>query len=237
MPKTYQTQINDVLLAALLRAWAGWAGSRSLLITLESHGREDLFEDVDLSRTVGWFTSFFPVLLQHEGADDPRALLTATKERLRRIPNHGISYGLLRYLGDDPALVERLHRLPRPQLRFNYLGQFDQMFTGGVLLRRATESYGPTRSPAGHRTHLLVAEGLVAEGQLHFTWTYSANLHHHDTIAQLADRYLAELRSLIEHCLSPNAGAFTPSDFQLAGLNQQQLDDVAALISGLDEEE
>ncbi len=94
-----------------------------------------------------------------------------------------------------------------------------------------------TRSPAGQRTHVLVAEGLVAEGQLHFTWTYSANLHHHDTIARLANRFLTELRSLIEHCLSPGVGAYTPSDFQLAGLNQQQLDDVAALICDLDEED
>ncbi|MFL5804696.1 MAG: condensation domain-containing protein, partial [Roseiflexaceae bacterium] len=235
VPKTYHTQINDVLLAALLRAWVGWTGSRSLLITLESHGREDLFDDVDLSRTVGWFTSFFPLLLRQEGAEDPAALLIATKERLRRVPDHGISYGLLRYLADDTAIAEQLRALPRPILRFNYLGQFDQVLSGASMFRRARESYGLTRSPSGQRTHVLIAEGLVAEGQLHFTWTYSANLHCHDTIAQLADRYLAELRALIEHCLSPGVGAFTPSDFVLAGLNQQQLDDVTALISDLDD--
>jgi amino acid adenylation domain-containing protein/non-ribosomal peptide synthase protein (TIGR01720 family) len=235
VPKTYHTQINDVLLAALLRAWVGWTGSRSLLITLESHGREDLFDDVDLSRTVGWFTSFFPVLLQLEDAEDPEALLIATKERLRRIPDHGIGHSLLRYLTDDDSITEQLRALPKPNLRFNYLGQFDQVLSGASLFRRARESYGLTRSSGGQRTHVLIAEGLVAEGQLHFTWTYSANLHRHNTIEQLANRHLAELRALIEHCLSPAAGAFSPSDFLLAGLNQQQLDSVAMLINDLND--
>jgi non-ribosomal peptide synthase protein (TIGR01720 family) len=142
---------------------------------------------------------------------------------------------LLRYLADDATIAEQLRALPKPNLRFNYLGQFDQVLSGASLFRRAHESYGLTRSADSRRTHALNTEGLVAEGQLHFTWTYSANLHHRDRIEQLANRHLAELRALIEHCLSPAAGAFSPSDFLLAGLNQQELDSVAMLINDLND--
>lgn len=237
LPKAYQTQINDVLLTALLRTGVAWTGQSSLLITLESHGREELFADVDISRTVGWFTAMFPVLLKLEYADDLQTSLQAVKEQLRQIPDHGISYGLLRYLSDDAAIVEQLRELPHPQLRFNYLGQFDQVLRDGVLERRAIEPIGPCRSPLGHRTHTLVVEGLVNEGCLTFTWTYSANLHKETTVTQLAERYIAELRQLITQCLAPRTNGFSPADFELAGLNQQQLDAVAALISDLDDEE
>jgi NRPS condensation-like uncharacterized protein len=101
VPSAYNTQINDVLLTALVQSFAQWTGERSLLIDLEGHGREDLFEDVDMLRTVGWFTSLFPVRLQLEEIDHPGEALKLVKEQLRRIPNRGIGYGVLRYLRQD----------------------------------------------------------------------------------------------------------------------------------------
>ena len=101
VPEAYHTQINDVLLTALVQAFSRWTGARSLLVDLEGHGREEIFEDVDLSRTVGWFTTIFPVLLESGGGFHPGNALKSVKEQLRRIPNRGIGYGLLRYLSRD----------------------------------------------------------------------------------------------------------------------------------------
>src|SRR6185295_15826710 len=114
----YHTRIDDVLLTALARAFQRWTGEDALLVELEKHGREDLFEDVDLSRTVGWFTNAFPVLLRVE----------APKEQLRRIPRGGIGYGLLRYLCRDEEVARQMRVLPGAAVSFNYLGQLDQMF-------------------------------------------------------------------------------------------------------------
>src|SRR5258705_2581520 len=99
VPGVYHTQINDVLLTALVEAMAAWTGRRTLLVALEGHGREELLADVDVSRTVGWFTSLFPVLLDLDTARDPESALKSVKEQLRAIPRRGIGYGILRHLG------------------------------------------------------------------------------------------------------------------------------------------
>ena len=97
VPSAYRTQINDILLAALGSALSRWTGSPLVHITLEGHGREELFDDVDLSRTVGWFTTTFPIRLDLRETNDPGDLIKSVKEQLRRVPNRGIGYGLLRY--------------------------------------------------------------------------------------------------------------------------------------------
>src|SRR5436190_2803876 len=107
-------------------ALAPWTGTATLRIDLEGHGREAIFEDVDLSRTVGWFTSIFPVVLDLAAGDDPRSMLLSVKAELRRLPNRGMGYGLLRYLSEESDVVEKLRSLPPAEISFNYLGQFDQ---------------------------------------------------------------------------------------------------------------
>src|SRR5205823_14796292 len=104
VPAVYHTQINDVLLTAPVVAFADWTGRRTLLVALDGHGREDLFEGVDLSRTVGWFTSLFPVLLDTSAALDPGSALKRVKEQLRAIPHRGLGYGVLRPLGRDDSV-------------------------------------------------------------------------------------------------------------------------------------
>src|SRR5260370_27574266 len=96
VPRAYRTQINEVLLTALLEALWEWSGEREQRIDLEGHGREDLFPELDLSRTVGWFTTSFPVRLRLEG-EGPGAALKAVKEQVRRGPGRGLGYGALRH--------------------------------------------------------------------------------------------------------------------------------------------
>jgi non-ribosomal peptide synthase protein (TIGR01720 family) len=228
MPAAYNTQINDVLLTALAQAFSRWTGQGALLVTLEGHGREDIFDDVDLSRTVGWFTTLFPVLLDPGEDSHPGAALKSIKEHLRRIPNRGIGYGMLRHLNGNAAIAESLRGLPEPEVSFNYLGQFDQVLSETSAFAWAREARGPTRSLGSHRSHLLDINGSVMEKQLRVTWSYSDNVYRPTTIAALAENFLQALRSLIGHCRSHEAGGLTPSDFPLADLNQKELDELIA---------
>jgi amino acid adenylation domain-containing protein/non-ribosomal peptide synthase protein (TIGR01720 family) len=234
VPAAYNTQINDVLLTALARAWNRWTGSSALFTNLEGHGRENLFEDVDLSRTLGWFTAIFPVLLQLPEASDnwqPGEALKCIKEQIREIPRRGIGYGILRYLVPDSGLANQ----PEPWVVFNYLGQFDQVVAGSTLFRFASESTGPWHSPAQRRRHALEINSLVIDGRLELWWTYSQHLHSEAAIGKLADEFLGAVRELIAHCLSPKAGGHTPSDFPLAHLDQATLDSLIAGQRGIED--
>ncbi len=230
VPKVYHTQINDVLLAALAETYRVWTGTSRLLVDLEGHGREPIAEQTDLSRTVGWFTSIFPVLLDIEGANSPGETLPTVKEQLRQIPQRGIGYGLLRYLREDQGIAAQLRALPQAEISFNYLGQFDQGASATTLFRRARESSGPALSLRGKRRHLLELIGNVTGEQLHLTWIYSEHLHRRATIERLAQRYLEALQELITHCLSPEAGGHTPSDFPLAKLDARTFSKLSSLI-------
>ncbi len=232
LPHTYHTQINDVLLTALVQSFAQWTGSSSLLVNLEGHGREELFE-VDLSRTVGWFTTIFPVLLELSEISHPGEALKSVKEQLRRIPNRGIGYGILRYLSQDTAIPLKL-QVPQAEVIFNYLGQLDRVMSGSseyfntTLLGLAKKSNG-LHSLSGRR-HLLEVNGFIAEGRLQLNWTYSKNVHQRSTVERLAQNFIEALKTLITHCQSPEAGGYTPSDFSAARLNQKQLDKFIAKI-------
>jgi amino acid adenylation domain-containing protein/non-ribosomal peptide synthase protein (TIGR01720 family) len=227
VPAVYHTRIDDVLLTALVLAFRRWTGEDALLVELEKHGREELFEDVDLSRSVGWFTSAFPVLLKLQAtATTLGDVLKSTKEQLRRIPRGGIGYGLLRYLCRDEEIARQMSVLPRAEVSFNYLGQFDQTFQAFGLFGLAREASGAARDQEAQRGNLLEVNASIIGGRLQAEWTYSAEIHDSGTVEKLAHDFLAELQALIAHCLSTKAGAHTPSDFPLARLSQTQLDEL-----------
>lgn len=223
VPAAYHTQINEALLMALAEAHWGWSGNRSLLIELEGHGREDVFDGVDLTRTVGWFTAIFPVRLQIN-SEHPGTALKEIKEHLRSIPNRGLGYGVLRYLSDDPEVGKRLRSFPQPQISFNYLGQFNQVSWGSSIFKPAGESYGPTQSLEDQRRTLLDITGMIVDGRLEVIWTYSKNIHRRSSVEELARRFTESLERLIAHCQSSEAGGYTLSDFPDANLTQVELD-------------
>lgn len=222
VPNAYRTQINDLLLTALTQSFSQWTESRALLIDLEGHGREAIFDDVDLSRTVGWFTTIFPAVLTLESAQ-PGEALKSVKEQLRAIPNRGVGYGLLRYLSGDEEIAARLRQAPQAEVSFNYLGQFDQLLPEGAPFGPASESVGPVHSPRGTRRYALEINAFISGGRLQLEWTYSERIHRRETIECLAQSYSESLRALIAHCLSAEAGGYTPSDFPLAKLDQSKL--------------
>jgi amino acid adenylation domain-containing protein/non-ribosomal peptide synthase protein (TIGR01720 family) len=220
-PAAYRTQINDVLLTALARVICRWTGQASTLIQLEGHGREELFDDIDLSRTVGWFTSLFPVRLTPAvGLADS---LKSVKEQLRGVPNKGLGFGALRYLGDEPAR-QTLAAQPVPRITFNYLGQFDSQFDEAALFVPASESTGREQSSLAPLANWLDINGKVYGGELNLSWSFSHEMFNQATIQRLADDYAQELNALIAHCCEAHNRGVTPSDFPLAELTQAQLD-------------
>ncbi|RMQ90948.1 hypothetical protein ALP97_04614 [Pseudomonas salomonii] len=220
-PSAYRTQVNDLLLTALARVLCRWTGHASTLIQLEGHGRETLFDEIDLTRSVGWFTSAYPLrLTPHAGQGDS---IKAIKEQLRGVPHKGLGYGVLRYLADDQC-KQAMAALPTAQITFNYLGQFDQSFGADALFHPLDESAGLAHDPDAPLPNELSVDSQVYGGELLLRWTFSRERHDPQTIRELADAYLSELQSLIAHCLNDEAGGLTPSDFPLAHLTQSQLD-------------
>ena len=223
VPALWHTQINDALLTALLEAWAGWTGGDRLRIDLEGHGREDLFAGVDVSRTVGWLTSIFPVWLRRETPGDLAATLRSVKEQLRRVPTRGLGYGVLRYLG--PAEVRAALAGPPAAISVNYLGQLTPASAApGTDEDADAWSVGPVRSPRAHRAYQLEINAAVLNGRLRVHWTYSTHLHTAATIAALGTAFLDGLRALIRLAHTTATPGYTPSDFPQARLDQKNLD-------------
>ncbi|MER6397891.1 non-ribosomal peptide synthase/polyketide synthase [Kitasatospora sp. NPDC001603] len=223
VPEVYRTRVNDVLLCALGRVLSRWTGRDRVAVTLEGHGREELFDDVDLARTVGWFTTMYPVALEVPRDADTGGALKAVKESLRAVPRGGLGYGALRHL--RPAGGPPLPELPR--IGFNYLGRQDRNHPPGGLLHAPSGPLGGGMDPSAERPHLLDVLGQVSEGRLGFTWSYSREVHRRETVARLAAELADELRAIIRHCAEPGAGGRTPSDFPLAPLDQPAVDRLA----------
>jgi len=185
---------------------------------------------VDISRTIGWFTAVYPVLLNLENAVNPGDTIKTIKEQLRQIPNKGIGFGLLRYLSRDETLRQNLQKLEQGQVTFNYLGQFDQALPENSPFAPAGEDKGPDHDPGCLRDSLISVSGSIAGNRLHMRFSFSRNLYYENTIRQVAAFYIEELRGLIGHCKSPDAGGRTASDFELAKLDNKKLDKVMAQL-------
>jgi amino acid adenylation domain-containing protein/non-ribosomal peptide synthase protein (TIGR01720 family) len=200
VPSTFKTQINDVLLAALMMALNRWTGQGSARITLEGHGREELFEDVDISRTVGWFTSGFPVVLTRAPGNSHIDNILHTKTLLQSIPKKGVGFGILSYLHPDQSVRQSLHSGHEAQLSFNYLGQFKESQASTWILGEALEPTDQEHSPLGLRKPLIEINALHRRDQLEVNWTFSINLHHTQTIDVLAEHFMNVLSEIVALC-------------------------------------
>jgi len=234
VPKAYRTQINDALLTALVQAFSSWTGDNALLLNLEGHGREEFSKESDISRTVGWFTTMFPVHLRLNETVSIRDALKSIKEQLRRSLHQGLGYGLLRYLIPDQEIAVKLQAGNRPQISFNYLGQFDQMVSSSSLFSSAMNDVADMKGsfgPGNLRPHLIDVVTMVMNNQLHITFRYSENIHRPETIDRLLQNYLTNLRSIINQCQEPEVGSVTASDFIAAKLSQKDLNKLMSRIN------
>jgi non-ribosomal peptide synthase protein (TIGR01720 family) len=181
-------------------------------------------------------TTIFPIHLELEKKATPGDALKSVKEQLRRLPNRGIGYGVLRYLGSG-QVAERLRTAHSPEVSFNYLGQFNQLAANSSLFSLAkgpNETDHTLHGSSGQtntRPHLLDVVAIVTDEQLHLSFTYSGNMHRRETIESFAQNYLERLRSLIKHCQSPEAGSVAVSDFVAATLSQKELKKLMSRIN------
>ncbi len=224
VPVVYHTPILEVLLGAIAQGFQRWTGISSLWVDLESYGRDANFtEDLNLSRTVGWFTSLFPICLNLPATSDPGAIVQAMKTQLRAVPQQGIGYGIQRYLTASAA-----NSLASPaEVSVNYLGQFD----GSSAVHP-----GATHHPHNPRSHRLEIIGAIQSGQLHLEWHYSRQQYRATTIAPLAQDCMQALTDLIAASQTVEAPVYNPADFDLtafdlAPLAQTQLDQILASVN------
>jgi non-ribosomal peptide synthase protein (TIGR01720 family) len=186
--------VSNLLLAALRLSFREWTGSDSLLVDLEGHGRETFFEEIDLSRTVGWFTSIYPVLLSAAPNASPFEALRQIREQIGEAARHEVSYGLLRYLSPEPGVSGFLREFPRAEISFNYAGKFKG---AAPIFMPAPERVGPSHDPAGKRFYLLEISGSIVKDQLRLAFRYSGNVHRQATIERLAKGTIEALKTLI----------------------------------------
>jgi len=217
----YLAEIREILLAPLVAAVAKWSGQDSVLIEVEGHGREEL-DELDLDRTVGWFTTFSPARFELGPNRTAGNVLLAVKEQLRNTPRRGLGYGALRYLHPDPEFRQRLAAQATPEISFEYLGQFDQVFTEHSTLAPAPESSGQPRASVGTRKYPLSFGGGVFGGRLTLSWTYASECFDETALSGLAEDYMNVLRQLIRE-RGLGSRSYAPSDFPRAKLDKQGL--------------
>ncbi len=239
VPVVFHGGINDVLLSALVVAMAQWCRRRgrgvnqAVLIDLEGHGREEIFGDVELSRTVGWFTSLYPVRLDAGGVDLDDALaggpalgraVKQIKEQLRAVPDHGLGYGLLRYLNPRTELAG----FAAPQVAFNYLGRFAGDGTADWGTASEGDVLGGGCDPAMPLPHVLAINALTidaADGaRLRAIWSWAPALLSEAEVGDLARCWFQALEALVRHAAAPGAGGRSPSDLPLVTLTQGEIE-------------
>lgn len=224
--KPYRTRINELLMAGLLLGLNRYQGTQSIRIDLENHGRQPLDSDIDLSQTVGWFTTIYPLFLS-SNVDEISQLICNVKEQCRRIPDNGIGFGILKYIKKDQEII-KLSESNSADILFNYLGQFDQVTNKEELFSPASEPAGKTISQEYKFTHSLNLSGIITEGELCFSLNYFHTIFSDKDMNEFMQSFKVALVQVIEHCLTCE-GLFTPADFPLlasqgeAKVNQESL--------------
>ncbi|WP_235322330.1 non-ribosomal peptide synthetase [Paenibacillus polymyxa] len=221
--RAYNTEMNDILVTALGITVRKWTGHERVRINLEGHGRESIGTDIDITRTVGWFTTKFPVVLEPETDRDLAYQIKQVKESLRRIPNKGLGYGVCRYLSkSEDGFVWGAE----PEINFNYLGQFDDDVNQDEI-GISSYSSGSPASDRQARSFVLDINGMVLDGTLSLDLSYSRKQYRKETMEAFAQRLEQSLRELITHCAGKENTELTPSDVQFKGLTIAELEQIA----------
>ncbi|WP_081677053.1 non-ribosomal peptide synthetase [Paenibacillus alvei] len=220
--RAYNTEMNDILVTALGIAVRNWTGHERVRINLEGHGRESIGTDIDITRTVGWFTTKFPVVLEPETNRDLAYQIKQVKESLRRIPNKGLGYGVCRYLSkSEDGFVWGAE----PEINFNYLGQFDDDVNQDEIGISSYSSGNPA-SDRQTRSFVLDINGMVLDGALSLDLSYSRKQYRKETMEAFSQELEQSLRELITHCAGKENTELTPSDVQFKGLTIAELEQI-----------
>ena len=227
--EVYQTEIKEVIMSGILMAVSEWSGNRRVKVEMEGHGREEVIEGEDVTRTVGWFTSEYPVVMEKR-SEEVGEVIKGVKEEMRRIPRRGIGYGVIRNEEGEERKEGR-----EGEISVNYLGQIEGLVGevgGGRRLEMRGEGSGEVEEGEEKRREMIGVTGVVVGGRLNMEWRYSRRRHRRESIERLAEGYKRAMRRIIEHCMGEEAGGYTPSDFPAMKFNQAELDALMDELTG-----
>ncbi|MDK2594356.1 non-ribosomal peptide synthetase [Pseudoalteromonas obscura] len=220
---SYRTQINELLFAALSLASNRWRDMSAIRFDLEGHGRDELVEAMDISQTVGWFTTFYPLTIPAQSSDIAE-IISAVKNAYRSVPDKGLGFGLLKHCSrqNDAASFSK------SELSFNYLGQIDASSEQQELMSLASDSTGENISPARKAEHLMALNGMVQNNQLTFNLSYDNSTYHASEMSEFMAAFNDALVDIIAHCADVKHGRYCESDFPLATVDETQINAWAA---------
>jgi len=230
IPSKLSVQVQDVLLTALVESFHIWTGYKSLLLDIEGHGRELATDGIDLSRTVGWFTSIFPVIINIKKRDDIGTALIDVKEQFDKIPNNGFDYGIVKYMNRDIVLSKELNKIPNSEICFNYLGRYDNKHTKSDQFKLTTISTGSNQSPNQKRKYLLEINSMIVGGQLKITWKYSKEVHDYSTVSRLAKNCAEIIKQIVQYSEKVKSGKRKTSEFPDAKLSSNDIQKILAKL-------
>ncbi|MFT7821915.1 amino acid adenylation domain-containing protein [Bacillus siamensis] len=217
--KTYGTEINDLLLASLAVAINRWKNTKQITIEMEGHGREAIDKEIAIDRTVGWFTSVYYVVLK-TGATVEETIIE-TKEALRQVPNHGLGYGVLNYLGNKEMLGIRA------EIMFNYLGALDNELDSYEGISMSEMPLGRNISDKNLEETGLSLNGAILNGRLRFDLTYDMGLYAEEDVQAFVSAYERAIKDVVETSLSKQGVVKTPSDYGIPDMSYGELKELA----------
>ncbi|MGG4217921.1 amino acid adenylation domain-containing protein [Paenibacillus jamilae] len=230
----YHTEMNDLLLTALGLAFHEWSGYTEIPILLEGHGREGIIKDLDISRTVGWFTSLYPVVIEVHRPENLAYQIKMVKDKLRRVPNKGIGYGILRYLTKEQTKSASLVAAPvPPEISFNYLGQFDEENSADMPWRisQFADLANGERSLRAEKVNTFDINGMITNGILRFGFEYNGLEYEIPTVERLTASFKKHLLNLIHHCCTKDQAERSPTDFTYSHLSMGQFEHISSRLS------
>ncbi|WP_026475839.1 non-ribosomal peptide synthetase [Alkaliphilus transvaalensis] len=224
--KSYNTEINDILLATLGLSFKEWTGENKILISLEGHGREEI-NQIDVSRTIGWFTSVYPVILDVTQSDNLSFIIRNTKETLRRVPQKGIGYGILKHL--TSKINGNIGLKKKPEVCFNYLGQFDREVNTDIFQFSSIEVEGSIAADL-ERNYRIEIDGMITNGELRLNFNYNKQEYETETIIALMEKFSKNLLLILEHCLEKEGTELTPYDTTAKHLDINEFDQAMEVL-------
>ena len=216
--KTYNTKTEELLITAFNNAIANWSKNQEITVGFERHGRETADSELDISKTVGWFTAYFPVKFAEKTNNTIDHKIISTKEKMRSIPNGGIGYGALRYLNSVFGEKEN------PEIVFNFLGTQNSSQNENAIKTNILSNN--LRDPKSERHYKLEVNLSIVDNVLKGAFSFGKNVYETETITNLINYFQNQVQEICTHCNQVEKGRYTPSDFSDADISQDDLDNL-----------
>lgn len=219
----FNTNVNDILISALVVTLYQWKCVTELQLCMEGHGREYISSNVDISRTVGWFTSIYPVRLEYDENVGLSETIKRVKDKLHRIPRNGIGYGILKYMNEEcGTILEKMY----PDISFNYLGHMERSSSIGEQIEIEPLSAEITLDNENKMLYPLDINSWIIGENLHINIEYIANVFDDNSIETFVSEYEKALNNIIQYCQSVENSEITLSDLTSSDISESEFSDI-----------